>query len=676
MSATRMACSTAVRLIRRAPVRSAVIAGTIAVPTAVAVAAWIADWETAPGLAACAVSAAVAMLVVAQTSPEPTTVASAHAWRALGAEPRAAARPQRIATGLVGWAGVTVGVAVGTVLGGYLDHRRHPRSGPVLPADMGRPAIALLVGLGLVVPGSVLLVRRRMEPKRTRQVRRRGVRLALGAVLVVAAAALDVAVAGSVRTDFDAALAVPLATLLTVVVVLSAVGSVTKGSTWLLERSASWRAAVHLAGRHPSGRLVRLVVVASMVVAVTGFALGGSVAVRSHRIAKATTALHRLPVVPPNVMVLERCCRPRQFGDGLAPGSASSFSLVNIGDVARRFPGSDVIPIRELSGPRSGLAFSCSFAGLLTVAASDAVSCSDPVVLADPRLNRVFGSPQQRPIPMVMSWAASPAEVSICSDASHCRVVSGRANVAGPSDAVRARLRGEPLPAATWSEQHFVELDRSALAGTGFVPAVRTLVITRATPYRATERRTLRALAADQHVSGEGGTAWTSDQRSTSFRSTVSMTVPWAPTAASTQWSIAAVASLLALLVVLGTGTVDALDRRRDIRRLELLGATPGQVSAGAALHAGLELGAAAVLAVAAVSGLVAFGLHRYSTSVPGFPLRFVLPLPQLGLLVLGVPAVGAALAAGVARLPGETPQPAGPVADESSERPGRHAVC
>ena len=53
-------------------------------------------------------------------------------------------------------------------------------------------------------------------------------------------------------------------------------------------------------------------------------------------------------------------------------------------------------------------------------------------------------------------------------------------------------------------------------------------------------------------------------------------------------------------------------------------------------------------------SPLVAFRVHRYSMAVPDFPLAFVLPLRQLALLVLVVPAVGAAIAATVTRLPAD----------------------
>ena len=324
-------------------------------------------------------------------------------------------------------------------------------------------------------------------------------------------------------------------------------------------------------------------------------------------------------------MVLERCCRPPSLASlGHGSGHSSSFTLSNIGEVTQRFPGSVIIPVAELSGSRSGLVFSCSAARFGVVIPSDA-GCSEPVVLADPRFDRVFRSSRGRAVSLLMTpRGATPDEIALCSNEIHCRAVSGRATVDSPSDAVRARLRGKPLPRATWFGQRFIELDRSDLAR--FNAAVRTLIITRPTPYRVAERRTLRALARDRDLSGHLAAAWTSEQRSDSFAADVSGAVPWAPTASSTQWSIAAVASLLALLVVLGTGTVDALDRRRYNQRLELLGATPGQVGAAAALHAGLELGSAAILAVATVSALVAFGVHRYSTAVPDFRCRSCCP--------------------------------------------------
>lgn len=653
MSRSRTAYNTALRLIRQAPARNAVIVATIAVPTGVAVAAWTASWSTAPALVACAVAAAMAMLVVAQASPDPTGQASARAWRAVGAAPRSAGRPQRIATRLVGWAGVALGVAGGMLLGGRLDHPQYMQSRSVLPVNMARPAIALVFGLALVSLGSVAVVGRRQHLDRPVRRLWRGV----GLVLVAVAAALDVAIAGSLRTDFDASLGVPMATLLTVIVGVTALGLVTTGLARVAEQFASWRPAAHLAARHLSSRFVRTVVVSAMVVAVAGFTLGASVAARSHRVTKATDELQRLPVVPPDVMVLERCCRgPLGLGNpGQAPGDSSGFSLANIAEVARHFPGSQIIPVAEVSGPQSGLRFYCpATARLQLVLPLTTFSCSEPVVLADPRLDLLFDRrPGRSATTLMMTPAdASQRQTGICSDQTACQSLSGRQSVASPSDAVRARLAGAPLPKATWSEQRFFEIDRSSLTGTRFRSVVRTLIITRSTPYGAADRRSMGALAVDPRLAGHSGAAWTSTQRSESFGNTVPRTVPWAPVTSSTQWSIATVASLLALLVVLGMGAVDALDRRQDNRRLELLGATPGQIRAGAALYAGLELGTAAVLAIAAVCGLVAYGTHRYSTAVPDFPLTFVLPARQLAVLVAAVPAIGAIIAAGVARPP------------------------
>jgi 4-hydroxybenzoate polyprenyltransferase len=109
-------------------------------------------------------------------------------------------------------------------------------------------------------------------------------------------------------------------------------------------------------------------------------------------------------------------------------------------------------------------------------------------------------------------------------------------------------------------------------------------------------------------------------------------------------------AALFALAALLATLAVDTLDRRRDVRRIERLGATSSQVRAGAALHAATLFGVLAVTSVIIVTALVGAGTHAFNDVQPGIPVPFRVPYLLLAAIVIAIPAIAAAFAAVIAR--------------------------
>ena len=125
---------------------------------------------------------------------------------------------------------------------------------------------------------------------------------------------------------------------------------------------------------------------------------------------------------------------------------------------------------------------------------------------------------------------------------------------------------------------------------------------------------------------------------------------PWAATSTASRWSIAAIAILIALATLLVTLAIDTIDRRRDVQRLERLGATPRQVRAAAAAHAAALLVISTWLSAALVYALVRTGTTSFNHAEPSIPVPLTMPWPVVLLLTVGLPIIGAGLAALVAR--------------------------
>jgi hypothetical protein len=137
------------------------------------------------------------------------------------------------------------------------------------------------------------------------------------------------------------------------------------------------------------------------------------------------------------------------------------------------------------------------------------------------------------------------------------------------------------------------------------------------------------------------------------FQSGVSASLreaPWAATSVGARWSVALIAAFFSLAALLLTLMIDTIDRRRDVRRLERIGATPAQVRGGAALHAGAIFVTVTWLSALLVSALVITGTHAFNHDQPEIPVPFTMPWLVVAGLAIGLPAVAAALAALVAR--------------------------
>jgi hypothetical protein len=205
------------------------------------------------------------------------------------------------------------------------------------------------------------------------------------------------------------------------------------------------------------------------------------------------------------------------------------------------------------------------------------------------------------------------------------------------------------MPPFTWQGLDFLSVSPAIAAQ--FTTSVTAVFLTQPRPFSAAQVDTLAALAFDRALVSFGTLSIVSPRSRTDVSNVdISGDVPWAATTTAAQWLIAMLAALWALLVVVSTGVVDALDRRADNRRLERLGATPNQLRAGSALNAGLELATSALLACGAVTLLAAWGMARFRAHTLGVAVPFVLPAGQFAALVLGVPVVGAGIAAMLAR--------------------------
>jgi hypothetical protein len=597
--------------------RSSVVAVAVAVPTAAAVMAVIRSFSSAPGFEWGAIGVIAAILAVAQASPEPTSQTSALAWQVAGAAMGASRLPKRISVCLLGWGAVLTGAATGALLG--------------LLLVTGRPDwrdAGIFVGGGLVVVPVVALS---VRPQSNAAPRRSRARVFWRRFLVVgripigiAAVVLAVVVAGQVQTDFDAFIAIPVCVLLTAMAVMLAMQPLRATISHIVGRAGRWRALLALADRHPIRFMVRVVIVIALIVAATGVVLGQSVATRSQRIQNAIADLRRVPAVPPNVMVLT-----------LGTAASSRFSSAAVAAVTKRFPTSEVIPVESASSV------------IITVRGL-------PLVLDNPQLQAVYG-PLASSTESALAPDLTPAFIgqlgaNSISGSLFTRPMQSTEMAPLSSHVVRALLQGHGLPAVSWQGVNFVSVSRAA-SGIGTATPIEAIMVTQPRPYTAGDRHLLEALGNSPMVvqSGHIG-ALTADQRTNVEAGDLAGPVPWAPTAPATQWLITLLAASLAVLLVVSAGAVDALDRRHDNRFLERLGATPGQVRGGNALNSGLELGIAALLACGSVAVLVAWGIRQYSFHSSGMPLVFVLPVAQIALLGLGVPIVGAAIAAALAR--------------------------
>jgi hypothetical protein len=622
MSTNALSRSVAVRVLRATPGRTAAIAVTIGVPTGFAVAAVTADWTGSFGASVAALAITAAIVIVAQSSAEPTSVASVAAWQAAGADAFTATRSRRDALRILGWCSVVVGAIVGFVVGVW-----------VAGAEPNwAMAAVLVVGLALVVFTAAAVA------WRTKARRRRlpEVAAVLRYVLYLPCAAfllwLSVGASTAVRSDLDALFLIPISAGLLVATLILLLPPLRALTLAIARLVPTGRGVAVLTDRHRGRVLVRAVVVTSFAVAAVAAILGSSVAARNQAASAVITEVDGLPRVPANVMALTFPLYEQPWLDPATsnPDSPPAFTPDQVATLRAQYPDSQVVPVNTLVGEKATRAtFSCMAN----------THCGSGFVVADPQLNGVYGHPPLTTELFNYSWVGGEQGNQ-----------SARASLSTPEgDQVTTKyVAGAPLPAASWDELNFLQIDPADVPKIGAPTAVRTVFVTRGAPYTPQDRQWLDTFAAS--AGGDGhAVAMTSEQRSPGFAVGGYGQVPWAPVDPSTRWSITLIAAALALIAVVGTSSVVAIDRWRDNERLEVLGASPTQLRLAAALHTWIELGLTALLAVGLTVALVDAGIGEFNRNAT-FPAPFTAPWTQIVFLVVVIPLVAMTVAALVAR--------------------------
>lgn len=621
MSTNGLSRTVAWRLLRATPGRAALIALTIAVPTGFAVAALAAEWTGAFGASLAALIITTAVVVVAQSSDEPTSVSSVHAWLAAGADAFTATRSRRDAMRMLGWGSVAVGAIVGVVVGASST-----------ASAQWRGVAVLVVTQGLIVFAGAAVAWRPARPARREPRIPKELRLVLASGTAVVLVLLAALMSSGVTSDFDAYFLIPLAAGLVGVAVILALPVLRWLIFAVLGLVRPSRGVAVLAARHPSRLLVRIVVVVSFVVAAVAATLGSSVAARDREIPQVVADVNSLPRVPANVMAL-RYPEPGLPTSVPTPPATfpppPEFTDAQVAELQARFPNSVVVPVHQL------VPIGANF---LETRCWLQPQC-EPLVVADPRLDDLYGFEPLATESINYGWDEG-SDQPIAIQASR--------SVPRAEDLLSLRREDAVLPAATWSDLSFMQVNASDVERTPTPIAVRTVFLRQAEPYTDADRRALAGFAAEQ-AGFVQPTAVTSADRSTDFARRSIGTAPWAPVDPSMRWSIVLIAAVLALMAVVGTSSIVAVDRWRDNERLEVLGASPAQLRVAAALHSWVDLGLAGVLTVGLTVLLVANGVQQFNRQAD-VQVPFTAPWSQLVFLVVVIPLAAMTVAALVAR--------------------------
>ena len=358
--------------------------------------------------------------------------------------------------------------------------------------------------------------------------------------------------------------------------------------------------------------------------------LGSSIAARPETLLALERRLDRLPVLPANV-ALVRLDPDRPLT--LLSLDVNGFNRRQLDPALRRAlasvaPGAERIELRHLD-----------------VVSFDLLG---PYIVEEPRLASIYGDGLR---------SSSPTGVA---GSNRTPVSDATSRVLAPDDLALLLEKGGQLPRASFRGAAFNEVPASTVASRDMPTKVRSVLIASGTALTGAQLDRLRQLArrtptppgTHLTVIGPRGQLL---PRTASTNLDASQTsslrdVPWATTSEAARWSVTAAAALFALAALLATLAVDTFDRRRDVHRLERLGATPGQVRAGAALHAGALFATIALTSAVVVTLLVRAGARAFNEAQPGIPVPFQVPWALLAAIVLGLPAVAAALAAWIAR--------------------------
>lgn len=567
---------------------------------------------------------ATAVLIAARRSPRSERVESAHAWRRAGAGRAPIWMSGTVEALVLGWGATLLGALVGLVA----------RVATGADGSGGRAAGYIAVQMALLtVAAAAPTSRIGLRAQRARTTRALGV--GTRAVIVTLSVAAMFATAVRITSDFDLAIGGSV-----IITLLSLVGVLISGlvPSWVIRalgRVPRLAPAAAIAQRHRTPATVRAVIAAAFAFAVATSVLGSSIGARPETLIALERRLDRLPVLPANVALVR--LDPDQ-PLALLSLDVNGFNRRQLDPALRRAlasvaPGAERIELRHLDVVSVDLLCDCP---------------SGPYIVEEPRLASIYGDGLR---------SSSPTGVA---GSNRTPVADATSRVLARDDLALLLEKGEQLPRASFRGAAFNEVPASTVASRDMPTKVRSVLIASGTALTGAQLDRLRQLArrtptppgTHLTVIGPHGQLLprTASKNLDASQTSSLRDVPWATTSEAARWSVTAAAALFALAALLATLAVDTFDRRRDVHRLERLGATPGQVRAGAALHAGALFAAIAVTSAVVVTVLVRAGTRAFNKVQPGIPVPFQVPWALLAAIVLGVPAVAAALAAWIAR--------------------------
>jgi hypothetical protein len=607
MTTFALAAREGVRLAQFSRLRSLVVVVPIAVATAVGL--------CAPEVAFGCSLLSFAVLAVARRSPRMERMKFTEAWRSAGASKRAIWAASTIEALLLGWGGVLLGTAVVIVPLVVMAEQ--------LSWRMGYAGAQLAV---IAVAACLPTVRTRSAGMRRAQKATRAVGVLLSAVIAAFLAVQAYAIAVSIDDSFGLALGGFLVLVSLTLAIALVTGPLNDGAMRALATVRPARALHALCQGRRFPAAIRFVVVLAIVVVATTSVLGASVEARPEADRTFDRRLVQLPVVPADVAMIRLSTPPSP-----TEGADANLSADVIDAVRAAVPGAELIPLHRL--PEAPL--SCAF------------GCSGRFIVSDPRLRAVFGDgptyPADEYLPPMDAATMTPVQTFT--------------RVPPRSELQRAFVQQGQLPQYSFAGVEFLEVRPGDARGLGRTK-VQDLFVHAPEALTDAERLRLAQVARDSDVpTGTSLELVTSDSRVPSSSEGANLggtdnlrEQPWASTSSGIRWSSALVAALLALGAVMAALTIDTLDRRRDVERLERLGATPAQVRGAAALRTGMLFVVVTWTTMIVTTVLVRNGVHEYSDRHPESPIPFVLPWPVVLFLTVGLPVLAAALAALVAR--------------------------
>ncbi len=629
MSTAALATREGARLARASHARTLLIAGTIAGATALALSSPTAAWGCG--------ALVFVVLAVARRSPRPERLEQVQAWSRAGANRAEIWAAGTMEALLLGWTATLVGATVGLT---------------VLVA--GSTALdwqpAYVLGqLGLVAVAACLPTRRaQRRASATRNVVERSLSIVIRVFLVALLLAQAFAVAASIESGWTLALGGALIVASVTLVGLVVSGPLAEGLVRVLARLRPFQPVGAIAIRYRTPGTVRLVIAAAVVVATGVAVLGASVEARPETERLLDERLAQLPVLPPNVALVRLELEQSPLFGGDRNAARAELSPQVRAAIASAVPGADVIELHHLEAQT--FALFCR-------------DCGHAVVVAEPRLHKIYGSGPIYAAPGIVPLAP----VSVSFD------LQGHTRFPPRETLLHAVNDGTPLPAASFNNAVYDEVTAETVLRAGIETHVQSVFLE--APRALTNADILRLAAIVKDASAPSGTRLT-------FTAPTGQIVPpgggggelhrslrdqpWSATSASWRWSAALIGGLLALAALLATLAIDTLDRRRDVQRLERIGATPTQVRGAAALHAGVLMAVVAWSSIIVMSLIVRSGTRAFNHGHPEIPIPFVMPWGVVLFLAIGLPLIGAGLAALVAR-----PAKAGTVDGDDSAATG-----